>query len=60
MTEQKRRPGRPKTTGTSPQLPVRTPQALQDAAKARAEREGTTLSAVVNRLLAEYIRERHL
>lgn len=53
MSEPTRRPGRP-ATGKTPMLPVRVPQAVQDAARAKAERAGRTLSAEVNRLLAEY------
>ena len=53
MTKPKSRGGRP-ATGQTPMLPVRVPKAIQDAARAKAERRGRTLSAEVNRLLAEY------
>ncbi|MEU8371233.1 hypothetical protein [Micromonospora tulbaghiae] len=57
MTETKRRPGRPKTTGTSPVLNVRVPQAVQDAARAKAEQLGRPFPAEVIRLLTEYAAE---
>ena len=49
----KRRPGRP-ATGVTPLLSVRVPRDVQNAARARAERDGQPFADVVTRLLAEY------
>lgn len=47
------KPGRP-ATGKTPSLTVRVPRDVQDAAKAKAERDGESLGIVVTRLLREY------
>lgn len=57
MTEPKRRPGRPKTTGTTPPLNVRVAEDVQKAARAKAEQLGRPFAAEVTRLLAEYAAE---
>lgn len=54
MTEPKRRPGRPVTTGKTPPLNVRVPRAVQNAARAKAELLGRPFAAEVTRLLTEY------
>ena len=51
------RPGRPakgEAHGESPKVNTRVPADVHVAARQRAEGEGTTLSAVVRRLLAQY------
>ena len=53
MPEPKRRPGRP-ATGKTPTRSMRLGE-VYDLAKAKAERNGETITAVVERALAEYI-----
>ncbi|MFD6565405.1 hypothetical protein [Micromonospora profundi] len=53
MTEPKRRPGRP-ATGKTPTRSMRLGPVF-DQAKAKAEAGGETITAVVERLLAEYV-----
>ncbi|GAB3817609.1 hypothetical protein [Micromonospora zhanjiangensis] len=55
MTEQPRRPGRP-ATGKTPTRSMRLGPNY-DRAKAKAKANGETISAVVERLLAEYVAE---
>lgn len=56
MTEPKRRPGRPVTTGKTPTRSMRLGDAY-DKAKAKAEANGESITAVVERLLAGYVAE---
>lgn len=53
VDETKRRPGRP-ATGKTPTRSMRLGQNY-DKAKAKAEANGETITAVVERLLAEYV-----
>lgn len=53
MTEKKR--GRP-ATGQTPMHGVRVPDSRWNAAKDKAEREGTTITEVINGALERYIR----
>lgn len=48
-----RKPGRP-ATGVTPPLNVRVDREVQDAARARAERDGEKFADVVTRLLDKY------
>jgi hypothetical protein len=47
------KPGRP-ATGVTPPLNIRVAKDVQDAARARAERDGERFADVVTRLLAGY------
>lgn len=47
------KPGRP-ATGKTPTLNIRIRRDVQDAARARAERDGEKFADVVTRLLAAY------
>jgi hypothetical protein len=51
-----RRRGRPVTTGETPKRYFRAPDELWDAAKAKAQAERTTLTAVINEALRRYLR----
>ena len=53
MSEPKRRPGRP-ATGKTPTRSMRLGP-VYDQAKAKAEANGESITAVVERLLAEYV-----
>lgn len=50
----KRRPGRPVTTGTTPTRSMRIGE-VYDQAKAKAETHGENITAVVERLLRQYV-----
>jgi hypothetical protein len=55
VTEQpKRRPGRPKSTGKTPTRSMRLGNVYDDA-KAKAESNGETITAVIERMLADYV-----
>lgn len=56
MTGPRRRPGRP-ATGKTPSRSMRLGP-VYDQAKAKAEANGETITAVVKRLLTEYIATR--
>lgn len=56
MTEVKRRPGRPVTTGKTPTRSMRLGD-VYDKAKVKAEGSGETITSVVERLLRQYLDE---
>lgn len=47
----------PNTPGT-PRRTIRVPDALWDAAQAKAEQEGTDVSAVIRKALERYVRSK--
>lgn len=54
MAEERRRPGRPYAGGPTKTRSMRLGD-VYDQAKTKAESEGETITAIVERLLAEYV-----
>lgn len=52
--EEKRRPGRPKTTGVTPKRNIRVGP-IWDEAETHAKADGETMTTLVTRLLHEYV-----
>lgn len=56
--EEKRRPGRPKTTGVTPKRNIRVGP-IWDEAETYAKENGETMTALVTRLLHGYVAAKH-